>query len=62
MPINDKAFEAMKELINTTIHELVFLSQHLEDDQVDQAQDVLVTAQGNLERLSEQVQAHVETA
>lgn len=46
--ISDKEFEAMKSLLNTTIHELVFAAHHMEED-------ALMTAQGNLDQIAEEL-------
>ncbi len=58
--ISDKEFEAMKALINTTIHELVFACHHMEDDEIESAQDALITAQGNLATVETQLATFAE--
>jgi hypothetical protein len=51
--IPDRDFEAIERTLNTTIHELVFCCQHAGDDNVEDAQNALMTAQGNLEEVAE---------
>ncbi len=48
-------------LANLAIHEVVFTGQHIEDDQIEEAQQALMTAQSNLcwveEKLLEKARA-----
>lgn len=53
--IPDKKLEELKELINTTIHELVFAVQLAEDNEIDSAQNAIMTPQGNLERVAHEL-------
>lgn len=53
--LSDAEFEALKSTINQTIHELVFACQHLDQDDLEDAQQCLMTAQGNLERVGEKL-------
>ena len=51
--LTDREFEDIKRLINATIHELVMACHHAEEDQLEEAQNALMTAQGNLDRVAE---------
>lgn len=53
--IPDADFETMKSSINQTIHELVFVSHHLENDAPESAAQCLMTAQSNLEDLANKI-------
>ena len=52
----------MKRLIDSTIHELVFACHYAEDDEIESAQNALMTAQGNLERVAEDLLKHDDAA
>ena len=60
--MTDKEFESMKRLIDSTIHELVFACHYAEDDEIESAQNALMTAQGNLERVAEDLLKHDDAA
>lgn len=53
--LSDKNFETLERLINSTIHELVFVCQFAGDDDIDSALNALMTAQGNLEQIAEEM-------
>ncbi len=55
IPLTDAEFEAIKARLNDTIHELVFAVQHLDQDDLDDALTCLVTAQGIIEAVSEEI-------
>ncbi len=55
--LSDEKFEALKTTLNQTIHELVFVAHHLDEDNLDSAQDCLVTSQANLETVAEELAA-----
>lgn len=50
--ISDSEFESMKVTLNSAIHELVFAVQHMDNDEVESAQDSLVTASMNIEEVA----------
>ena len=52
MKLSDKQFETLKSSINTTIHELVMACHHAEEDDIESAQNCLMTCQGNLEEVA----------
>ena len=56
--IADADFEGMQTTINATIHELVFVCKFIEDDQLEEAQNALMTAQGNLDELAQRLIAY----
>jgi hypothetical protein len=51
--IPDFTCEQIKSLVNSTIHELVFLAHHAEDDQKDEAQNCLNAIGLNVGQLEE---------
>jgi hypothetical protein len=53
MNLPDQTFDELHHLVNATIHELVMACKHAEDDQVEDAMQVLMTCQGNLDRAAE---------
>jgi hypothetical protein len=53
--LSDADFAALKETINQTIHELVFVCSFLDDDEIESAQNAMMTAQGNLETVAERI-------
>lgn len=55
--LTDVEFRDLRESINNAIHELVFAAKHLEDDQVEDAAQCLMTAQGTIETVAERVAA-----
>lgn len=55
IPITEHEFEAWKARLNDSIHELVFAVQHLSQDDIDDALTCLVTAQGTLEAVAEEL-------
>ena len=55
MLLTDAQIEAFKATINNTIHELVFASHFLEEDDLEGAQNALMTVAGNVERVSNEV-------
>jgi predicted RecB family endonuclease len=56
MKLSDQQFEAVKESINNTIHELVMACHHAEEDEIESAQECLMTCQGNLETVAAALQ------
>lgn len=54
-PVTDAQFEGLKTRLNDTIHELVFACQFLDDDQLEDAANALMTAQGTVEECAEEV-------
>jgi hypothetical protein len=58
MPISDQKFEELKAVINTTIHELVAVCSHMEDNEIEDACQCLMTCQGNLDRVAEELVKH----
>jgi hypothetical protein len=55
MKLTDEQFEAIKTSLNQAIHELVFAVHHAEEDRLDDAATCLVTAQGTIESVAEQL-------
>ena len=55
MSVSDAKYEAIKARLNAAIHELVFACQHLEQDEPDDAAVCLMTAQGTIESVSEEL-------
>ena len=55
MKLSDQDFTAIKETINTTIHELVMACHHAENDEIDEAQNCLMTCHGNLENVAQEL-------
>ena len=53
--LSDKKFESVKERLNSAIHEIVFAVQHVEDDNLEDAGTCLVTAQGTIEHVAEEL-------
>lgn len=53
--ITDQQFEALKASLNSAIHELVFAVKHLEEDQLEEASSSLMTAQGTIDTVAQQV-------
>ncbi len=53
--LTDEEFQSLRESINNAIHELVFAAKHLEEDQIEDAANCLMTAQGTIESVAEQV-------
>lgn len=52
LELSDEVFEDFKTRINDTIHELVFAVQHMDQGDVEEAQNCLVTAGLSLEAVS----------
>ena len=57
MKLSDGQFESIKDRLNSAIHELVFAVQHAEDDNLDDAATCLVTAQGTIEEVNNELVA-----
>lgn len=53
--LSDKKFESVKERLNSAIHEIVFAVQHAEDDNLEDAGTCLVTAQGTIDHVAEEL-------
>jgi hypothetical protein len=54
----DTRFAEVERLINCTIHELVFVLNHAEYDQIEDAAQALMTAQNNLDVVAETLAQH----
>ena len=52
LELSDEVFEDFKTRINDTIHELVFAVQHMDQGDVEEAQNCLFTAGLSLEAVS----------
>ena len=52
-PISDADFQRMKSTLNNAIHELVFVCQHIGDDDLECAQNALMTAQESIGGVAE---------
>jgi hypothetical protein len=50
--VPDAKFEALKGRLNSAIHELVFACQHLEQNDLDDAANCLMTAHGTIESVN----------
>ncbi len=61
-PITDAEAAEWVRILDLTIHELVFAAHHVEEDNVDDAQTCMVTAQENLSRIDEALAKHEEAA
>lgn len=55
--ISNTEHAEIERLCNCAIHEIVFAVQHSDQDDVDDACQCLMTAQGNLERVAEMLSA-----
>jgi len=55
--LSDQKFEELKGRLNNAIHEIVFACQLLEDNQIDEAVTCLVTAQGTIDGVAEEMVA-----
>jgi len=53
--VKDTDYERMKSSLNSAIHELVFACQHLENDEVGDAAQCLMTAQGTTDLVAQAV-------
>lgn len=53
--IPDAKFEELKASMNAAIHEVVFACAHLEQDELDDAAQGLMTAQDTLDRVAEAI-------
>jgi hypothetical protein len=53
--IPDSEFERLKATLNETIHELVFAVKFMEDDQIEEAQNALLTASSNVNTVAEEL-------
>jgi hypothetical protein len=51
--IDDKTHAEVERLLNCAIHELVFACKHCEEDQPEDANNCLITAQMNIEQANE---------
>lgn len=48
MKLNDEQHTTLKELVDVTLRELVFMDHHREDEQYDEMLDALTTIENNL--------------
>lgn len=53
--LTDQEYEAHKSSLNNAIHELVFACQHIEQADLDDAANCLMTAQGTIEQVAEAI-------
>lgn len=53
--LTEAEFEAAKASLNNAIHELVFACQHLDQDDLEDAAQCLMTAQGTIEAVANKV-------
>ena len=52
MPVPEPELEDIKRQVNATIHELVFVCHHADNDAVEDAMNCLMTAQGTLDAVA----------
>jgi hypothetical protein len=55
MKLTEVEIEAMKASLNNAIHELVFACQHMDQDDMEDAAVCLMTAQGTIESVANQL-------
>lgn len=55
--LSDTEYEAVRASLDNAIHELVHACRHLEEDDAESAAQALMTAQGTIEEVANQVAA-----
>jgi hypothetical protein len=55
MKLTEAEIEAIRASLNNAIHELVFACQHLDQDDMEDASVCLMTAQGTIESVANQL-------
>lgn len=53
MKLTDEQAKEVESLVNSTIHNLVFLNHHADDNQLDEAREALAACELNLDRIKE---------
>lgn len=52
MKLTDAEAQEIERQLNTAIHEIVFACQHVQQDDLDDASNALMTAQGTIEEVA----------